>query len=247
MAEAISLGHDLGHTPFGHTGEAALAGCLARRRGIDVASAQVAAQYRHNEQSLRVVERIENDGRGLNLTAEVRDGILHHTGAIRSETLEGRIVATADRIAYVNHDIDDAIRAGLLTEDALPASTHEVLGLDHSSRIELLVRDMVQTSAVLDDIALSQPVWDAMNELRSFLFANVYTAPQVLLEVNKAKHLVSQLFDYYVDNIKEVPEEYRAIAEGDDLQAVTDYIAGMTDRYATATFKRLFVPRDFMR
>ena len=111
------------------------------------ASAQVAAQYRHNEQSLRVVERIENDGRGLNLTAEVRDGILHHTGAIRAETLEGRIVATADRIAYVNHDIDDAIRAGLLTEDALPASTHEVLGADHSSRIELLVRDMVQTSA----------------------------------------------------------------------------------------------------
>ena len=247
LAEAISLGHDLGHTPFGHTGEAALAGCLARHRGIDIASAQVAAQYRHNEQSLRVVERIENDGRGLNLTAEVRDGILHHTGAIRAETLEGRIVATADRIAYVNHDIDDAIRAGLLTEDALPASTHEVLGPDHSSRIELLVRDMVQTSAALDDIALSEPVWDAMSELRSFLFANVYTAPQVLAEVNKAKCLVSQLFDYYVDNIDEVPEEYRAIAEGDRLQAVTDYIAGMTDRYATATFKRLFVPRDFMR
>ena len=247
LAEAISLGHDLGHTPFGHTGEAALAGCLARHRGIDVASAQVAAQYRHNEQSLRVVERIENDGRGLNLTAEVRDGILHHTGAIRAETLEGRIVATADRIAYVNHDIDDAIRAGLLTEDALPASTHKVLGPDHSSRIELLVRDMVQTSAALDDIALSEPVWDAMSELRSFLFANAYTAPQVLAEVNKAKYLVSQLFDYYVDNIDEVPEEYRAIAEGDRLQAVTDYIAGMTDRYATATFKRLFVPRDFMR
>ena len=247
LAEAISLGHDLGHTPFGHTGEAALAGCLARYRGIDVASAQVAAQYRHNEQSLRVVERIENDGRGLNLTAEVRDGILHHTGAIRAETLEGRIVATADRIAYVNHDIDDAIRAGLLTEDALPASTHEVLGPDHSSRIELLVRDMVQTSAAVDDIALSEPVWDAMSELRSFLFANVYTAPPVLAEVNKAKYLVSQLFDYYVDNIEEVPEEYRVIAEGDRLQAVTDYIAGMTDRYATATFKRLFVPRDFMR
>ena len=156
-------------------------------------------------------------------------------------------MATADRIAYVNHDIDDAIRAGLLTEDALPASTHKVLGPDHSSRIELLVRDMVQTSAALDDIALSEPVWDAMSELRSFLFANVYTAPQVLAEVNKAKYLVSQLFDYYVDNIEEVPEEYRAIAEGDRLQAVTDYIAGMTDRYATATFKRLFVPRDFMR
>ena len=153
----------------------------------------------------------------------------------------------ADKIAYINHDIDDAIRAGLLTEDALPASTHEVLGPDHSSRIELLVRDMVQTSAALDDIALSEPVWDAMSELRSVLFANVYTAPQVLAEVNKAKYLVSQLFDYYVDNIDKVPEEYRAIAEGDRLQAVTDYIAGMTDRYATATFKRLFVPRDFMR
>ena len=222
IARALGLNEDLA--------EAILAGCLARHRGIDIASAQVAAQYRHNEQSLRVVERIENDGRGLNLTAEVRDGILHHTGAIRAETLEGRIVATADRIAYVNHDIDDAIRAGLLTEDALPASTHEVLGPDHSSRIELLVRDMVQTSAAVDDIALSEPVWDAMSELRSFLFANVYTAPQVLAEVNKAKYLVSQLFDYYVDNIEEVPEEYRAIAEGDRLQAVTDYIAGMTDR-----------------
>ncbi len=247
LTEAISLGHDLGHTPFGHTGEAALAACLARARGIDPASAQAAAQYRHNEQSLRVVERIENDGRGLNLTAEVRDGILHHTGPVRAETLEGRIVATADRIAYVNHDIDDAIRAGLLTEDALPESTHRVLGPDHSSRIERLVCDMVETSAKRDDIALSEPVWDAMNELRSFLFSHVYTAPPVLAEVNKAKYLVTQLFDYYVANSVEVPAEYRLIAEGNQLQAVTDYIAGMTDRFATAAFMRLFVPRDFMR
>ena len=247
LTEAISLGHDLGHTPFGHTGEAALAACLARHRGIDPASAQAAAQYRHNEQSLRVVERIENGGRGLNLTAEVRDGILHHTGPVRADTFEGRIVATADRIAYVNHDIDDAIRAGLLTEAALPESTRRVLGPDHSSRIELLVRNMVETSAAADDIMLSAPVWDALNELRSFLFANVSTAPQVLVEVQKAKCLVAQLFDYYVANIGEVPEEYRAISGGDDLQAVTDYIAGMTDRFATATFNRLFVPRDFMR
>lgn len=247
LAEAISLGHDLGHTPFGHTGEAALAACLARQRGIDAASAQAAAQYRHNEQSLRVVERIENGGRGLNLTVEVRDGILHHTGPVRAETLEGRIVATADRIAYVNHDIDDAIRADLLTESALPESTHRVLGPDHSSRIERLVRDMVEISAARDDIALSEPVWDAMNELRSFLFSHVYTAPQVLVEVNKAKYLITKLFDYYVANPEEVPAEYRAIAEGDHLQAVTDYIAGMTDRFATATFMRLFVPRDFMK
>ena len=247
LTEAIALGHDLGHTPFGHTGEAALCTCLARHRGIDLASDEVSRQFHHNVQSLRVVERIENGGAGLNLTAEVRDGILHHTGAVRAETMEGRIVATADRIAYVNHDIDDAIRAGMLTEDALPASTHALLGPDHSSRIETLVRDMVETSAARDDIALSDPVWDAMSELRSFLFANVYTAPAVMVEVNKAKLLVEQLFDYYVGHIGEVPEEYRAISEGDDLRAVTDYIAGMTDRFATATFMRLFVPRDIVR
>ena len=242
LAEAISLGHDLGHTPFGHTGEAALAGCLARHRGIDVASAQVAAQYRHNEQSLRVVERIENDGRGLNLTAEVRDGILHHTGAIRAETLEGRIVATADRIAYVNHDIDDAIRAGILKEADLPASTHEVLGPDHSARIEALVLDMVQTSAACDDIRMSDRVWDAMMELRSFLFKAVYTAPVVLAETEKAGRLIEAMFDYYVDHLDEIPSEYRDISEGDPLTAVCDYIAGMTDRYARSRFKNLFVP-----
>ena len=242
LAEAISLGHDLGHTPFGHTGEAALAGCLARHRGIDVASAQVAAQYRHNEQSLRVVERIENDGRGLNLTAEVRDGILHHTGAIRAETLEGRIVATADRIAYVNHDIDDAIRAGILKEADLPASTHEVLGPDHSARIEALVLDMVQTSAACDDIRMSDRVWDAMMELRSFLFKAVYTAPVVLAETEKAGRLIEAMFDYYVDHLDEIPSEYRDISEGDPLTAVCDYIAGMTDRYARSRFKSLFVP-----
>mgnify|MGYP002772910327 FL=1 len=234
LTEAISLAHDLGHTPFGHAGERAL-------------DKLTPGGFKHYMQSLRVVDKLEKDGQGLNLTWEVRNGIVTHTKGRWAATPEGRIVRMADQIAYVNHDIDDAIRAGLLTEDALPASTHDVLGPDHSSRIELLVRDMVQTSAALDDIALSEPVWDAMSELRSFLFANVYTAPQVLAEVNKAKYLVSQLFDYYVDNIDEVPEEYRAIAEGDRLQAVTDYIAGMTDRYATATFKRLFVPRDFMR
>ena len=242
LAEAISLGHDLGHTPFGHTGEAALAGCLARHRGIDVASAQVAAQYRHNEQSLRVVERIENGGKGLNLTPEVRDGILNHTGDLRAETLEGRIVGTADRIAYVNHDIDDAIRAGILSEGDLPDTTHAVLGPDHSSRIQTLVMDMVETSAACDDIRMSDSVWDAMMELRAFLFARVYTAPVVMAEVDKATRLVGALFDYYVAHTEEVPEEYRAIAEGDDLRAVTDYIAGMTDRYATATYQRLFIP-----
>lgn len=242
LTEAISLGHDLGHTPFGHTGESALAGCLARHKGIDPASPEAEALYRHNEQSLRVVERIENGGRGLNLTPEVRDGIVNHTGDLRAETLEGRIVAVADRIAYVNHDIDDAIRAGILSEADLPASTHAVLGPDHSSRIETLVLDMVETSASCDDIRMSAGVWDAMMELRAFLFERVYTCDAVMAEVAKATHLIGDLFDHYVAHVDEVPEEYRAISGGDDLRAVTDYIAGMTDRYAKNLYQRLFIP-----
>lgn len=246
LTEAISLGHDLGHTPFGHTGEEALSQCLARYRGIDPASAEAAGLYRHNVQSLRVVERIENGGKGLNLTPEVRDGILCHTGPQRAETLEGRIVATADRIAYVNHDIDDAIRAGILREDDLPASTHKMIGPDHSSRIQTLVLDMVETSAAVDDIRMSSPVWDAMMELRAFLFERVYLCPQVLAEVDKATHLIGDLFDYYVAHIGQVPDEYRAISEGDDLRAVTDYIAGMTDRYAKSLYQRLFIPHSIV-
>ena len=183
LTEAISLGHDLGHTPFGHTGEAALAACLARHKGVAPDTSEAAALYRHNEQSVRVVERIENGGAGLNLTAEVRDGILNHTGDLQAETCEGRIVGTADRIAYVNHDIDDAIRAGILREADLPDTTHRVLGANHSARIETLVTDMVRTSAETGDIAMSPKVWDAMMELRAFLFQNVYTAPSVMAEV----------------------------------------------------------------
>ena len=204
LAEAISLGHDLGHTPFGHTGEEALARCLARHKGIDPASPEAEALYRHNEQSLRVVERIENGGKGLNLTSEVRDGILR--------------------------EVD------------LPASTHAMLGPDHSSRIETLVLDMVETSAAVDDIRMSDAVWNAMMELRSFLFERVYSAPAVTDEVAKATHLVDDLFDYYVAHTGEVPQEYRAISEGDDLRAVTDFIAGMTDRYAKNLYQRLFIP-----
>lgn len=244
LTEAISLGHDLGHTPFGHTGEEALAQSLARHKGINPASGEAAALYRHNEQSLRVVECIENDGKGLNLTAEVRDGILNHTGNLRAETLEGRIVGTADRIAYVNHDIDDAIRAGVLSEDELPASTHALLGPDHSSRIETLVLDMVETSAALDDIHMSDAVWGAMMELRAFLFERVYTSPVVMAEVAKATHLVGDLFDYYVEHVDEVPQEYLDISQGDDLRAVTDYIAGMTDRFAKSLYQQLFIPNS---
>ena len=246
LTEAIALGHDLGHTPFGHTGEEALAKSLARHRGIDPDSSEARALFRHNEQSLRVVERIENGGRGLNLTAEVRDGIVHHTGEVRPETLEGRIVAIADRIAYVNHDIDDAIRAGLLSEDDLPKSTHALLGPDHSSRIQTLVLDVVETSSGSDDIGMSQPVWDAMMELRAFLFDRVYKSPLVMEEVVKASYLVGELFDYYVEHPEEIPEEYHLISEGDDLRAATDYIAGMTDRYAKKRFEQLFIPRGMV-
>ena len=244
LTEAISLGHDLGHTPFGHAGEEALAKSLARHKGIDPASDEARSLFRHNEQSLRVVERIENGGKGLNLTAEVRDGIVHHTGDVRPETLEGRVVAVADRIAYVNHDIDDAIRAGLLEEDDLPASTHALLGPDHSSRIQTLVLDMVETSSGADDVGMSEPVWEAMMELRKFLFDRVYTSPMVMAEVQKGSHLLAELFDYYVEHPEEVPEEYHLISEGDNLRAVTDYIAGMTDRFAKNRYQQLFIPQS---
>ena len=237
IAEAISLGHDLGHTPFGHTGEDALCRAIARVRGVDPESPEAAALYRHNEQSLRVVETIENGGRGLNLMPEVRDGILCHTGPVRAETLEGRIVAVADRIAYVNHDIDDAIRAGILCEGDLPPSTHEVLGCDHSSRIETLVVDAVRTSAAEDDIRLSPSVWDAMAELREFLFDNVYRRE------GDAPHRCALLL-LHREPRRDSKIEYRAISEGDDVRAATDYIAGMTDRYAKSRFQNLFEPHS---
>lgn len=244
LTEAISLGHDLGHTPFGHTGEEALALSLSKYRGVDLSSLAGQELYRHNVQSLRVVERIENNGTGLNLTAEVRDGILCHTGSQKAETFEGNIVAIADRIAYVNHDIDDAMRAGILVENDLPHSTHDILGSDHSTRIQTLVLDLVETSSKTGEIVMSEPVWNAMVELRSFLYERVYKAPVVLHEVDKAMHLLADLFDYYVAHIDEVPEEYRAISEGDDLRAVTDHIAGMTDRYAKNLYEELFIPRS---
>lgn len=245
LTEAIALGHDLGHTPFGHVGEEAISVCLARHRGLDPEAPENKVLYRHNVQSLRVVDVIENGGKGLNLTSEVRDGILCHTGSQRAETLEGRIVATADRIAYVNHDIDDAIRAGSITEKDLPDSTHRLLGVNHSTRIQTLVHDMIETSAKEGDIVMSQPIWDAMMELRAFLFDNVYTSEPVMREVYKAKHLVEDLFDYFVRHYDQVPQEYRDISGGDHLRAVADYVAGMTDRYAKNFFRDMFIPHSW--
>lgn len=245
LTEAIALGHDLGHTPFGHTGEEALSRCLAKYRGLDPDKPENKHLFKHNEQSLRVVDVIENDGTGLNLTAEVRDGIVCHTGNQSADTLEGRIVAIADRIAYVNHDIDDAIRAQALKESDLPQNTHDVLGQNHSARIETLVTDMVKTSAAYGDIRMSAAVWDAMMELRTFLFDNVYTSEPVMAEVEKAVHLVEDLFDHYMAHIDQIPPEYRAISGGDDVRAVTDFIASMTDRYARGLYEDLFIPHSF--
>lgn len=243
LTEAIALGHDLGHTPFGHTGEDALSYSLALYRGLDPTLEENRSLYRHNLQSVRVVDYLENDGKGLNLTREVVNGIKCHTGKQRAMTYEGRIVATADRIAYVNHDIDDAIRAGILTELDLPESTHKVLGHNSSERISCMVHDMVATSLEVGDIKMSDPIWAAMMELRTFLFENVYTSSDAKREEPKAFNLVASLFDYYIKHFDEVPSEYK-LHEGDDPSTqVVDYVAGMTDRYAIRKYEELFIPR----
>lgn len=247
LTEAISLGHDLGHTPFGHAGEDALCASLGSLMGMDGEASRTAHLFRHNVQSLRVVEVIENNGGGLNLTAEVRDGIVCHTGSQQAETLEGRVVALADRIAYVNHDIDDAIRAGILSEEDLPLAARRRLSESHSARIQTMVLDCVHTSQDLDDIRMGDDIWSAMMELRSFLFDRVYHAPEVLVEVQRAHHVVSGLFDHYLACIDEVPEEYRSLSDGDDSRAVVDFVAGMTDRYALSVYREIFMPHQFVR
>ncbi len=243
LTEAISLAHDLGHTPFGHTGEDALDAAL---RALHAADASVPDGYRHNVQSLRIVERLEYEGKGLNLTWEVRDGILNHTGPDLPATLEGRIVKIADRIAYVNHDIDDAIRAGVLSEDSLPAEPLSVLGPHPGARITTMVNDMIETSAALGDIAMSPEVWDAMMALRSFLFDNVYFSERAKAEEPKANNVVQMLFEHYLYHPEDLPESERPADPSDLVQGVVDYVAGMTDRFAIREFERLFVPRKWL-
>ena len=239
LTEAIALGHDLGHTPFGHVGEDALTACYAeiRDRWPDVPSA-----YHHNVQSLRVIEVLEYEGSGLNLTWEVRDGVLNHTGDGRPATLEGAIVRIADRIAYVNHDIDDALRAGVLAEDELPAEATDALGHSHAARIRTMVQDMIASSDRSDEIAMSAPVWDAMMALRAFLFERVYLSPRAKIEEPKAFGVVHALFRHYLDSPGSLPAEYRPATPGVLPQCVTDYIAGMTDRYAIRDYEARFVP-----
>ncbi|MCL2807928.1 MAG: deoxyguanosinetriphosphate triphosphohydrolase [Coriobacteriia bacterium] len=239
LTEAIAMGHDLGHTPFGHAGEEALSRCLAARRGVAYDAKNLL--FKHSRQSLRVVDVLEREGKGLNLTKEVRDGIIHHSGSEKAFTLEGRIVATADRIAYVNHDIDDAMRAGLIVESDLPLSTHTVLGNSHSERITTLVNDMIASSDGAGDILMSNRVWEVMMELRAFLFEHVYGLGSVTLAKELEVHeVVSKLFSYYLEHPDALPPGTLDIADGNPEQAALDHVASMTDNYATATYKQLF-------
>ena len=230
LSEAIAMGHDLGHTPFGHAGEAAL-------------DALMPGGFQHNEQSLRVVDLLENDGQGLNLTYEVRMGIVGHTGTRVPETLEGQIVRHSDRIAYVNHDIDDAIRAGILTNEDIPDAITEVLGHNHSQRIDTLVCDMIMTSREAGEILLSPKVDQALKELRSFMFENVYRNPLAKGEEGKAKVMLTKLFEHYVNHPEDLPEDFHPQMSFDGLErTVCDYIAGMTDNYAVDKYSEIFIP-----
>jgi dGTPase len=243
LAEAIALGHDLGHTPFGHTGESALDDAL---RALHADGRTELTGYRHNVQSLRIVEKLEYEGKGLNLTWEVRDGILGHTGLMVPETLEGQIVRTADRIAYVNHDIDDAVRAGVLTEADLPSGPLEVLGPHPGARITTMVNDMVLSSAGADTIGMSPTIWEAMMELRQFLFDNVYFSQRAKAEEPKAHAVVASIFAHYLEAPEDLPPDDRPADESELVQAVVDYVAGMTDRFAIREFERLFEPRKWL-
>ncbi len=227
LVEAIALGHDLGHTPFGHTGEEALSRALFTHD----------RSFRHNEHSLRVVDHLEKDGHGLNLTLEVRDGILNHSGKGYPSTREGEIVRIADRIAYVNHDVDDALRAGTISREDLPEKPLAVLGDKMSVRIDWLVRDMISASRDKREITLSEEGHDTLMELRSWLFEYVYHNPRSR-ENEKAGGVVAALFDYYLDH----PGE-RAKSDPDPITETVDFVAGMTDRYALANYRRLFMPR----
>jgi dGTPase len=232
LTEAIGLGHDLGHPPFGHAGEEALDEALRGRCG---------AGFKHNEHSLRVVEVLERDGRGLNLTEQVRDGILNHTGSRKPATLEGRIVKLVDRVAYINHDIDDALRAGILRPGDLPTAEIELLGETGSARIDTLVGDIVARSEAAGDIVQSEEIGGAMLRLRKFMFDRVYLGPRAREEHERVRRAMLVLFDHYMAH----PEEASATApDADDCQRVADYLAGMTDRYCIAKYAELTVPEE---
>lgn len=234
LVEAIALGHDLGHTPFGHAGEGML-------------NELCEGGFKHNEQSVRIVEKLEKEGKGLNLTWEVRDGILNHQTSLMPATLEGKIVRLSDKIAYINHDIDDAIRAQVLREEDIPKEYREILGHDTRERLNTLIHDIIDHSRNKDDICMSPDISSAMQGLRSFMFQSVYTNPIAKGEETKAKELLERLFVYYLKHIDLLPDYYRKMLdEGEENdRVVCDYIAGMTDQYAVAKYNEYFMPKSW--
>ena len=233
LTEAIALGHDLGHTPFGHIGERTLDQLMLEG-------------FQHNEQSLRVVDVLENDGQGLNLTHEVRDGILTHSGKQAPATLEGQCVRRADRIAYLNHDLDDALRGGVLKEFELPADCMKVLGNTHGERINTMIRDIIDSSEGKDRLEMSPLVQEAMDGLREFMFERVYRDSWRAAEEAKCDHVVRALYEYYHEHPTEMPEEFMLIGYQDGIdRGVADFISCMTDRYALRVYQQIFLPAGF--
>ena len=231
LVEAIALGHDLGHTPFGHAGEDAMRTCFS-------------PDFSHYKQSLRVVECLEKNGTGLNLTWEVRDGIVNHTGSSLASTLEGIVVKYADRIAYINHDIDDACRAGIMTLSDIPQDLRDILGETHSGRINRMVRSIVDFSRDKPLIGMEEHVQEASDALRTFLFDHVYKNPVAKGQENKSKELLIRLYEYYLKKPEEMPWQYRNHLERDGAErCVCDFVSGMTDRYAIEVYENLFVPK----
>jgi len=229
LIEAIALGHDVGHTPFGHCGEEALR--------------HIITHFEHNEQSIRILKVLAREGQGLNLTEPVLDGILHHTGEGMPITLEGQIVKTGDRIAYLCHDYDDALRAGLLIRSDLPETIKERLGDKPSAMIATMVGDMIKSSTAQNRILLSVNVQGAMQEFRQFMFERVYNSSILREERRKGQYIIQALFDYYIEDTSKLPEGFLIWADGDKPKAVVDYISGLTDNYAIDLFSRLFIPR----
>ncbi|MBR6270994.1 MAG: deoxyguanosinetriphosphate triphosphohydrolase [Lachnospiraceae bacterium] len=235
LTEAIALGHDLGHTPFGHKGERVL------NKLCDEG-------FSHSKQSLRVVEKLERGGKGLNLTKEVRDGIVNHSMSGNPSTMEGKIVRFSDKIAYINHDVDDALRSGILTEESLPREFTDVLGYNVHDRLNFMVHNIIASSMNTSSISLDEDVEEAIMGLRAFLFENLYSGSVAQAEEGKAGYIVRMLYEYYMENIEALPEEYLNMVwiEGESWsRVVCDYISGMTDSYAIHTFNELFVPKTW--
>lgn len=231
LCEAAALGHDIGHTPFGHAGETVMQQCFS-------------PDFTHYKQSLRVVDFLENDGEGLNLTYEVRDAIVSHQGDHMAQTLEGVIIKYADRIAYINHDIDDAARAGILSDADIPKDLTEVLGSNHGERINRMVSDIIETSAGKNEIKMSKPVADATNRLRDFMFERLYYNPAAKSEEIKAMELLARLFEHFTRYPQQMPAFYYENTKKESVErCVCDYISGMTDRYAIEKYTELFIPR----